>query len=195
MMAGGIHTATVQNLNPKLRRDVERYRFLLRNISNPTLITLLKEMIAEVEAQLATLDVQRWRTASSSAGPAGSGQGPHAFVHRLETATPISPLSQIGGWQLDPRSKSIALPTGKRVGLTKAEFELLLILLTHHGQVLSRDELMMLSQRRSTAPGERTVDVLINRLRRKIEINPRMPAHIKTVRNMGYIFELEPIDT
>lgn len=179
----------MQNVRPTLRRDVERYRFLLRNISNPTLITLLQEMIAEVEAELAVLDVQ-WRITSSSAGSAGSGHDSDAFDAVFGTTVPNSQLLRIGGWQLDRPSKSAMLPIGKRVRLTRGEFRLLLAFLTHAGQILSRDDLMILSQSRSAAPGERTIDVLINRLRRKLEVNPRNPTHIKTVRSEGYVFEL-----
>jgi DNA-binding response OmpR family regulator len=181
----------VQNLRSKLYRDVERYRFLLRNISNPTLIALLKEMIAEVEAQLAPLDTQ-WRAASSSAG---SGRSSDAFEARLGTVTSHSRLIQVGGWQLDTQRKYATPPMGKQIRLTRGEFELLFILLMQPGEVLSREELMTLSQCRPAAPGERTIDVLINRLRQKLEINPRQPVHIKTVRNEGYVFELNEADT
>lgn len=148
-------------------------------------------MIAEVEAQLAILDVQRWRTTRSSAGRSGSDNGAHEFEARLRAATSQSRLSWIGAWQLDAQSKSVRLPAGKQVRLTRGEFELLLIFLTHAGHVLSREQLMMLSQSRSTGPGERTIDVLVNRLRRKLETNPKNPNHIKTIRNEGYVLELE----
>jgi DNA-binding response OmpR family regulator len=184
----------VQNLRSKLYRDIERYHFLLRNISNPTLIALLKEMIAEAEAQLATLDMQ-WRTASSSAGSVGSGHGSDAFEARLGTVTSHSRLTQVGGWQLDTQRKYATSPMGKQIRLTRGEFELLFILLMHPGEVLSREKLMALSQCRPAAPGERTIDVLINRLRQKLEINRRHPVHIKTVRNEGYVFELNETDT
>lgn len=152
------------------------------------LIALLKEMIAEAEGQLAALNVERWQTASSAAGGDGRADG---FEARLRAAAPQSRVSQIGGWQLDAQSKSVTLPTGKQVRLTRGEFELLLIFLTHAGHVLSREELMLLSQNRSAVPGERTIDVLVNRLRRKLETDPPHPDHIKTIRNEGYVLELE----
>lgn len=148
-------------------------------------------MIAEAEEQLAALDVHRWRNAPSSAGLSGSDYRADELEARLRAATSQSRLSRIGDWQLDVQTKSARLPTGKQVRLTKGEFELLTIFLTHAGQIMSREQLMMLSQYRSAAPGERTIDVLVNRLRRKLETDPKNPKRLRTIRNEGYLLELE----
>jgi len=183
----------VQNVRSKLRRDIERYRLLQRNISSPALAALLQEMIAEATAQLAILDAQ-WRTASSAAGHNGSGGQPGAFEAGLKAAGSPAQRQRRADWRLDQHSRSATLPSGKEVRLTKGEFELLFALLTHSGQVLSREDLMMLAQSRPAAPGERTIDVLINRLRRKLEIDPRHPTTIKTVRSEGYVFQVPSND-
>ena len=72
--------------------------------------------------------------------------------------------------------------------LTGAEFSLLQVLCERAGRVLSREQLLDLTQGRSAGSLERSVDVLISRLRRKIEHDPHDPAIIKTVRSGGYLF-------
>lgn len=178
----------MQHVHSKLRRDIERYRFLRRNISNQTLIALLEEMIAETEAQLAVLDASR-QPAFSDGGASGRGPATDPFELSLKTAAMRRQPLQVGDWRLDPESKSATLPMGRQVRLTRGEFELLSVLLTHAGQLLSREDLMMLSQNRPAVPGERTIDVLINRLRRKLEVDPKRPFNIRTVRSEGYVFQ------
>lgn len=70
----------------------------------------------------------------------------------------------------------------KRIRLTDAELQLLTILASHAGEPVSREELASLT----SAGMERSVDVQVTRLRRKIEPNPREPVHIQTVRGIGY---------
>ena len=72
--------------------------------------------------------------------------------------------------------------------LTEAEFGLLQVLCERSGQVLSREQLLDLTQGRSAGMLERSVDVLMSRLRRKIERYPHDPEIIKTVRSGGYLF-------
>ncbi|MFL4470082.1 response regulator [Tateyamaria armeniaca] len=77
------------------------------------------------------------------------------------------------------------------IGLTSGEFALLRAFAENPGRVLSRDQLMDLSQGRLADSFDRTVDVQISRLRTKLGENPRDPRIIKTVRNAGYIFTAE----
>ena len=70
--------------------------------------------------------------------------------------------------------------------LTAGEFDLLLVLVERAGRVLSRDQLLDLTRGREAAPFDRSVDVQISRLRRKIEQDPKNPKVIKTVRGGGY---------
>jgi two-component system OmpR family response regulator len=92
------------------------------------------------------------------------------------------------GWCLDSALRELRDPNGARVAVTDAEFDLLQALCERAGRVLSRDQLLDLTQGRAAAPFERSVDVLISRLRRKIESDPHHPAIIKTVRSGGYLF-------
>ena len=77
---------------------------------------------------------------------------------------------------------------GARVAMTSAEFDLLRTLCERPGRVLSRDSLLDLTQGRSAGSFERSIDVLVSRIRRKIEPDPLEPTMIKTVRSGGYMF-------
>jgi two-component system, OmpR family, response regulator len=74
------------------------------------------------------------------------------------------------------------------VRLTTGEFELLAALVQHPGRVLSRDFLLEQTRGREAAPFDRTIDVQIGRLRRKLEADAENPQIIKSVRGAGYIF-------
>jgi two-component system OmpR family response regulator len=92
------------------------------------------------------------------------------------------------GWRLDLRARTLHAPDGALVRLTAGEFGLLSVLAAHPGQVLSREHLHDASSGRDLGPFDRSVDVLVGRLRRKLEERPEEPSLIKTVRNGGYIF-------
>jgi len=95
---------------------------------------------------------------------------------------------RFAGWTFDLASRALISPAGEEVRLTTGEFELLAAFVDHAGQVLSRDRLLDLARHREAGPFDRTIDVQVGRLRRKLEDDPRSPALIKTVRGGGYIF-------
>ena len=80
---------------------------------------------------------------------------------------------------------------GQSQPLTTAEFDLLKLLITMSQRVLSRDEIMQKLKGHDWSPGDRTIDTIVKRLRRKIEPNADIPRHIKSVRNVGYVFATE----
>jgi two-component system, OmpR family, response regulator len=92
------------------------------------------------------------------------------------------------GWRLDTRRREVCDPEGTRIAFTGAEFDLLQVFCEKPGRVLSRDQLLDLTQGRPAGMFERSIDVLVSRLRRKIERNPQDPEIIKTVRSGGYVF-------
>jgi len=94
---------------------------------------------------------------------------------------------QFGPWALDTAARRLLNAERGEVSLTSGEFDLLHILLTHPGRVLSRDFLLGLTRGREAGPFDRTIDVQIGRLRRKIETDPENPQIIKSVRGAGYI--------
>jgi TolB-like protein/DNA-binding response OmpR family regulator len=99
---------------------------------------------------------------------------------------------RFGRYTLDAGGRSCLDEKGKEVPLTRAEFSLLLALARQPGRVLSRDELHRAMAGRGTEPDDRSVDVLISRLRRKIEADPKAPRIIVTMLGVGYKLIAKP---
>ncbi|WP_119678319.1 response regulator [Indioceanicola profundi] len=95
------------------------------------------------------------------------------------------------GFILDQAQRRLSDATGAEVVLTAGEYELLVALASRPRRVLSRDDLLEITRGRSAGPFDRSIDVQISRLRRKIEPDPADPTIIKTVRSGGYIFSPE----
>jgi len=96
--------------------------------------------------------------------------------------------ARFAGWHLDLSSRELFSPSGKEVRLTTGEFDLLAAFVNNANQVLTRDRLLDLARNREAGPFDRTIDVQVGRLRRKLEDDPQKPSMIKTVRGTGYIF-------
>ncbi len=92
------------------------------------------------------------------------------------------------GWRVDLRLRELRDPAGVQIAMTSAEFDLLQAFCERSGRVLSRDSLLDLTQGRSAGSFERSIDVLVSRIRRKIEPDRRNAQIIKTVRSGGYVF-------
>lgn len=101
------------------------------------------------------------------------------------------PVMRFAGWLLDAVARDLHNPKGSRIILTSAEFDLLVAFCRHPRRTLTRDQLLDLSQGRAGTALDRSVDILVSRIRRKIESNPREPELIKTVRSGGYVFTAE----
>jgi len=97
-------------------------------------------------------------------------------------------ILRFADWTLDPTRRRLEAPDGVKVALSDGEFDLLLAFAEHPRRVLSRDQLLDLTRGRAAAPFDRSVDVQVGRLRRKIEMDPKRPELIKTVRGGGYLF-------
>jgi DNA-binding response OmpR family regulator len=96
--------------------------------------------------------------------------------------------ARFSGWHLDLSSRELFSPGGDEVRLTTGEFDLLSAFVANANQVLTRDRLLDLARNREAGPFDRTIDVQVGRLRRKLEDDPQKPSMIKTVRGTGYIF-------
>ncbi len=92
------------------------------------------------------------------------------------------------GWSLDLTRRELRSPDGVLVQLSAGEYDLLVAFVEHPQRVLTRDQLLDLARGRSAVPFDRSVDVQVSRLRRKIEPDPAEPTLIKTVRGGGYLF-------
>src|SRR5665647_2010750 len=116
-----------------------------------------------------------------------SSQNLHASGQLGNDATPSADRLHFAGWVLDCGGRRLLASDGAEVSLTTGEFELLRVFATHPGRVLSRDFLLENTRGRDAAPFDRAVDVLVGRLRKKIEDTPAQPEILKSVRSAGYI--------
>ena len=108
---------------------------------------------------------------------------PHAVTH-AEVLT-------FAGWKLDRHTRQLHNPDGARVPLTGAEFDLLVAFCERPRAVLARGQLIDLTQGRAANPLERSVDILVSRLRQKMEKDPKEPQLFQTIRSAGYMFSPE----
>lgn len=95
------------------------------------------------------------------------------------------------GWTLDSGRRQLRSPDGVLVEITGGEFDLLMTFLLNPQRVLNRDLLLDLTRGRLAGPQDRTIDVQVGRLRRKLEVDPKNPELIKTVRGGGYVLATE----
>jgi two-component system OmpR family response regulator len=127
-----------------------------------------------------------------------------AVLRRLAPAEPNAPavasgpgaanVLQFAGWQLDLDARQLLDPRGDDVALTTGEFDLLCAFARQPGRVLSRDQLLEQTHRREAGPFDRTVDVQVGRLRKKLGDDADNPKIIKSVRGAGYIL-VAPVTT
>jgi DNA-binding response OmpR family regulator len=119
-----------------------------------------------------------------------------AVLRRYRTAHETLPKRTEGrrayrfsGWELNLRTRRLTTPEGERVGLSNGEFNLLRAFCDAPKRVLSREQLLDLSRLHGDEVYDRSIDVQILRLRRKIEPNPSEPQYIVTERGAGYRFD------
>ncbi|MFO1432897.1 MAG: winged helix-turn-helix domain-containing protein [Candidatus Competibacteraceae bacterium] len=136
----------------------------------------------ELLAQVKTL-LRRILAGRTTAGTAAS-----AAPAVIESPPAEEGVHYFAGWRLDRRAEELTSPEGEPVRLTKDEFQLLAALVQHPRRVLSRDFLLDQIRHRDWTPTDRTVDVLVGRLRRKLHDDPVKPALILTVHGRGYRF-------
>ena len=118
-----------------------------------------------------------------------------AVLRRMAPAEPQAPNGaaaprsklRFAGWELDTAARRLTSPQGQDVALTSGEFDLLCAFAQHPGRVLSRDFLLENTRGREAAPFDRTIDVQVGRLRKKLEADADDPQIIKSVRGAGYI--------
>ncbi|MDE1241929.1 two-component system response regulator TorR [Vibrio aestuarianus] len=96
-------------------------------------------------------------------------------------------LVRFGEWSFDIQRRALSR-SGEPVKLTKAEYELLVALSSYPNQVLSRERILNMISHRVDAPNDRTIDVLIRRMRVKMEFDPKNPQIFVTVHGEGYMF-------
>jgi len=131
--------------------------------------------LRELLARIRTIQRRTEKAATAhAAAPAaeGSADGKIAFA----------------GWVLDPASHLVKSEAGETLHLTQAEFRMLSLLSRNPGVVVPRDDLMSAAAGRDWDPFDRSVDVHISNLRKKLDLDPNLPSLIRTVRGAGYMF-------
>ncbi len=99
-------------------------------------------------------------------------------------------LIVFGDWLLDTAARHLLDDSGAIVALSGAEYRLLRVFLDHPQRVLNRDQLLNLTQGRDAELFERSIDLLVSRLRQRLREDAREPAYIKTVRSEGYVLSV-----
>ena len=97
-------------------------------------------------------------------------------------------VARFSGWTLDLVAHELKSPVGDEVRLTSYEFQLLATLVKSPNRVFNRDQIMESITGRDWIPSDRSIDVMVGKLRKKIEEDPHKPIFIKTIRGTGYKF-------
>jgi DNA-binding response OmpR family regulator len=128
----------------------------------------LRELLARVKAVLRRQEI----------GRSSRHQGPERGGYRF------------AGWMLERRNRKLVAPDGAHVPLSKGEYSLLLAFLEAPQRILTREHLLQATRLHEDI-FDRSIDVQVLRLRRKLELDPSMPQIIRTVRGLGYDFSLD----
>lgn len=114
-------------------------------------------------------------------------------LRRSETVSPLEPrrVAQFGSWKVDLAARTITSETGELLELTAGERTLLQAFLSHPHRVLTRSAIMRLTGRDDARVFDRAIDVLVARLRHKLERQSGTPAQIHTLRGEGYRFDYD----
>jgi two-component system OmpR family response regulator len=102
--------------------------------------------------------------------------------------TEAAQFLEFGDWKLDTTARHLIDAQGTMVALSGAEYRLLRVFLDHPQRVLTRDQLLNLTQGRDADQFDRSIDLLVSRLRQRLQDDAREPRYIKTLRSEGYVF-------
>lgn len=113
----------------------------------------------------------------------------HSVIRRAKLDTyhqTTKSLALFAGWKLNLINQTLCSPDGELVDITNSEYKLLSALVRRPNVAISRDEILQMISGREWSPLDRSADMAIAKLRKKIEQNPKKPTLIRTVRNKGY---------
>ena len=122
-----------------------------------------------------------------------------AVLRRAKGAETVLPLAEpgdakgilINGWQIDLVARTLNAPDGQPVQLTSAEYDILVELAENAGKAVGRARLMEVAHRRNWSPDDRSIDIHVHKLRKKLADYPSPSELIVAVRNVGYICAAE----
>ena len=118
-----------------------------------------------------------------------------SVMRRIQSRAPATPTARVGPERvpvgrcfLDVAAHRLLDVEGGEVPITSMEYDLLKVFTEHPNKVLTRDQILNLTRNRDWEPFDRSIDIRIARLRRKVETNPEEPQAIRTIRGAGYMF-------
>ncbi len=114
---------------------------------------------------------------------------PEPKLGTLPEGPGVADMIGFNGFKLDLVGAKLLDDNDQEIALTAMEFRLLRVFVENRGRVLNRDQLLELAHDRGWDPFDRSIDIRISRLRRKIEKNPAKPEMLRTVRGIGYVFD------
>ena len=143
----------------------------------------LRELLARVRSLLR-------RRANAPAAPRPAPHAPATAPAAPGFAAPRATPEELrfAGYTLQAGTRRLLDAEGSEVPLTAMEFDLLMLLAVRPGEVLSRERLLVMAHGKDVDPLDRSIDVRMTRLRRKIESDPANPRLIRTIRGQGYVF-------
>lgn len=153
----------------------------------------LRELLARVKSLLRRLgpDEASVAAAATAGGRLAGGMPASSATAPTTPSSSAAERLQFETWTLDVAARRLIGDDGRDVELTGGEFDLLLVFARHPGRVLSRDFLLEQTRGRSAGPYDRTIDVQVGRLRRKLGDEAANPRLLKAVRGAGYLFVAE----
>jgi DNA-binding response OmpR family regulator len=113
---------------------------------------------------------------------------PEAPASALQQTAPVERTAKVGHHTINLDTRRLLDRDGKPIDLTSTEFDLLAMLVARPNRILTRAQLLSGQHGHEAEEGERSIDIRVTRLRRKIEADPHQPALIRTVRGEGYMF-------
>ncbi|WP_347309648.1 winged helix-turn-helix domain-containing protein [Defluviimonas sp. SAOS-178_SWC] len=198
---------------PVVQIDVGSFLALMSMVARHVDLTSVQRQLATKASPVAgNVTAFKGASAAGRADPhpvaaAGSGDAPEAalvnmligaFAPTAGTGSPdVVPLAPPARPQVHPFGKTwlhvdaakLVDADGSEIPLTAMEFRLLKLFAENRGRVLNRDQILEGAHDRSWDPFDRSIDIRISRIRRKIEHNPQKPEVIRTVRGIGYIYD------
>ena len=155
-------TGRAEQADRVMRLELDAAHYLSKPFSSRELLARIRALLRRAQAQASVADTMN-----------------RARAYRF------------GGWELNIGLRRLKDPEGRPVELTNGEFSLLIALLSAPRRTLSRDQLLELSRLHNAEVYDRSIDVQVLRLRRKIEADPSRPSFIVTQRGAGYLFDAE----
>jgi two-component system, OmpR family, response regulator len=184
LAAGGFDLVLVDVMLPD-GSGIELCRRLRRSSALPV---ILLTAVSETTERITGLDVGADDYVTKPFDPSELLARVRAVLRRSSKTRPDGTRLRFEGWEIDLARRSLFDPSRAFIELTSSEFDLLAVLVQQPHTVLSRDRLVDLTFGRTSTLAGRSVDVLMSRLRRKLEQGGEDGRLIRTVRNEGYVF-------